>query len=91
MSRIPQDELTTLKAATAVKTVAEGAVAELEEMQVAHAINEAANTGEYRVVYSKPISPALRTKLTGKGYTLTFPLPIANPADETIISWEDAE
>ena len=91
MSRIDPEDMTTLQTAAAVKTVAEGAVAELEEMQVAHAINEAANTGEYRVVYSKPISPALRTKLTSKGYTLTFPLPIANPADETIISWEDVE
>lgn len=91
MSRIPQDELTTLKAATAVKTVAEGAIAELEEMSVAHLINTAANTGEYRAVYSKPISDALRTKLEGQGYTLSEPTPIARPGDETIISWESAE
>jgi len=87
MSRIPQDELTTLKAASAVKTVAEGAVAELEEMSVAHLINTAANCGEYSAVYSKPISAALRTKLEGQGYTLTEPKPIAKPGDETIISW----
>lgn len=88
MSRIPQDELTTLKAASAVKTVAEGAVAELEEMSVAHLINTAANCGEYRAVYSKPISAALRTKLEGQGYTLSEPAPIAKPGDETIIGWE---
>ena len=87
MSRIPQDELTTLKAASAVKTVAEGAVAELEEMSVAHLINSAANCGQYEAVYSKPISAALRTKLEGQGYTLTEPKPIAKPGDETIISW----
>lgn len=87
MSRIPQDELTTLKAASAVKTVAEGAVAELEEMSVAHLINTAANCGEYSAVYSKPISAALRTKLAGQGYTLSEPAPIAKPGDETIISW----
>ena len=89
MSRIPQDELTTLKAASAVNTVAEGAIAELEEMSVAHLINTAANTGEYRAVYSKPISDALRTKLTGMGYKLSEPAPLAKSGDETIISWDN--
>ena len=91
MSRIPQDELTILKSASAVKTVAEGAVAELEEMSVAHLINEAANCGEYRAVCSRPISQALRTKLEGQGYTLSSPNLIAKPGDETIISWQDAD
>ena len=91
MSRIPQNELTTLKAAVAVKTVAEGAVAELEEMSVAHLINTAANTGAYEAVYSKPISEALKTKLTNKGYTLSAPVPLAKAGDETIISWKDAQ
>ena len=90
MSRIPQDEMTTLKTASAVKTVAAGAIEELEEMQIAHCINEAANTGAYEVVYCRPISASLKTKLTNKGYTLTSPLPIAKPGDETIISWKDA-
>ena len=88
MTRIPQDELTTLKTASAVKTVAEGAVAELEEMSVAHLINSAANTGLYEAVYSKPMSAALKTKLKGKGYTLTEPVPLSKPGDETIISWK---
>ena len=91
MSRIPQDQLTTLKAASAVKTVADTAVAELEEMSVAHLINTAANTGEYSAVYSKPISKALKTKLEGQGYTLLSPAPLAKAGDETIITWKDAE
>ena len=90
MSRIPQDELTQLKSAAAVKAVSASAIAELEEMSVAHLINTAANTGEYRAVYSKPISNALRTKLEGQGYTLSEPAPIAKPGDETIISWKDS-
>ena len=91
MSRIPQDELTELKSATAVKGVSATAIAELEEMSVAHLINTAANTGEYQAVYNRPISEALRTKLKGQGYTLSEPAPIARPGDETIISWKDAE
>lgn len=91
MSRIKPEDMTTLQTAAAVKTVAEGAVAELEEMQVAHCINEAANTGELTATYGRPISDALRTKLTGQGYTLSDPAPIAKPGDVTIISWKDAE
>lgn len=91
MSRIAPEDMTTLQAASDVKTVAEGAVAELEEMSVAHLINSAANTGEYEAVYSKPISAALKTKLEGQGYTLTAPAPLAKSGDVTIISWKDAE
>ena len=90
MARIPQDELATLKPAATVKTVAEGAVAELEEMSVAALINNAANTGCYEATYSKPISAVLQTKLTNQGYTLTAPAPLAKPGDVTIISWADA-
>lgn len=91
MSRIKPEDMTTLQAASSVKTVADTAVAELEEMSVAHLINNAANTGEYSAVYGRPISDALRTKLEGQGYTLSEPKPIAKSGDETIISWEDAE
>lgn len=51
MPRIKPEDMTTLQAATTVKTVAEGAEAELEEMQVAHCINEAANCGQLTAVY----------------------------------------
>ena len=91
MSRIPQEDLTTLQTAAAVKIVAESAVAELEEMSVAHAINEAANCGETRTVYNRPISAALLTKLDQKGYEVVQPYPMAKAHDEYIISWESAE
>lgn len=90
MSRIAPEDMTTLQSASSVKSVADNAVAELEEMSVAHLINNAANTGEYSAVYGRPISDALRTKLEGQGYTLSEPKPIAKSGDETIISWENA-
>jgi len=89
MTRIPQDELTTLKSAADVNAVAQDAVADLERMSVAHLINSAANCGEYRAVYSKPISDTLRKELIQEHYVLSEPRPIAKPGDETIISWED--
>ena len=91
MTRIPQSDLIILKSASAVKTVASTAVAEAEEMSVAHNINEAANCGECKISYPFPISDALKTKLEGLGYTLSSPNPIARAGDVTIISWEDAE
>lgn len=91
MSRIAPSDMTTLKSAAEVKAIAETAVSELEEMSVAHCINEAANTGAYTAVYSKPISAALRTKLASQGYTLSDPAPIAKSGDVTNISWKNAQ
>lgn len=88
MSRIAPEDMTTLISADEAQAVASTAVSELEEMQVAHCINEAANTGEYQAFYSRPISAELRTKLEGQGYTLTPPAPLAKPGDVTIISWK---
>ena len=90
MTRIKPEDMATLQSASDVKAIAETAIAELEEMSVAHCINEAANTGEYSAVYSKPISDALRIKLEGQGYTLSAPAPLAKSGDVTNICWKDA-
>lgn len=87
MTRIKPEDLTTLISAAQAASVASTALEELEEMQVAHCINEAANTGETQATYSRPISDTIRTKLVNEGYTLTSPHPIAKPGDVTIISW----
>lgn len=87
MSRIAPEDMTTLITASEAATVAATAAADLEEMQVAHCINEAANTGSTQAFYSRPISKDLITKLTNKGYTITQPAPIAKPGDVSIISW----
>ena len=91
MSRITPENMTKLQAASTVEGVAATAVSELEEMQVAHCINEAANTGSYEAYYSKPISAELLQKLSDEGYTVKQPVPIARPGDVVIISWKDAE
>ena len=91
MSRIKPEDMTTLQSASAVKTVADGAVAELEEMQVAHCINEAANTGELKAVYCRPISDTLLETLENEGYKVYPQYPSAKKGDGYIISWADAE
>jgi hypothetical protein len=90
MSRIAPEDMTTLISAAEAKSVSASAVAELEEMQVAHCINESANCGEYSAVYAKPISAALLTKLQTNHYEVTQPTPIAKPGDVCIISWKNA-
>ena len=88
MTRIAPEDMTTLISAAEAKTVASTAADELEEMQVAHCINEAANCGQYSAVYCRPLSTTMITKLETEGYTLTQPQPMAKPGDEYIISWK---
>jgi len=65
---IPSDEMTTLKPASEVKTIADEAEEILEQQSVAYLINEAANTGSHMVVWSKSISDELKQVLEGQGY-----------------------
>lgn len=89
MARIAPEDMTTLITASEANTVALTAATDVEEMTVAHAINEAANCGETSVMYPRPISDTVLTKLKGNGYTITTPRPIAKPGDVIIISWKD--
>lgn len=88
MSRIAPEDMAKLIAAAQAKTIAGGAVAELEEMSVARCINDAVNSGAYEAQYGHPISASLKTKLEGQGYTVIAPAPIARPGDVWIISWK---
>lgn len=87
MALIPQDQLTTLKSAADVLSVASTAVATQEEMSVAHLINSAANTGLSYVVCTRPISKALIEKLKSMGYTCKYNVARANATDEVVIFW----
>ncbi len=87
MTRIAPGDMTTLIQASEAKTVAATAAEDLEEMHVAHLINEAANCGQTSVTCVGPISSVLKTKLDGMGYTFTTPTPQAKMGDVTIIHW----
>lgn len=87
MTRIAPEDMTTLIQASEAKTIAETAAVDLEEMQVAHLINEAANCGQTSVACARPISAVLKTKLEGLGYTFAVPTPQARMGDVTIIKW----
>lgn len=89
MALIPMDELMTLKAASAVKTVADNALADQQEKEVAYAINTAANTGEYDVAYNGKLIDSVKTKLEADGYTVTYDVALMNSEDIAHISWKE--
>ena len=71
MSLIPREELTTLKSASEVRSVAESAYEIHEEMSIAHDINTAANSGEKSVAVVRKLSESIISKLKANGYTIT--------------------
>ena len=89
MALIPMDELMTLKAASAVKTVASTAAADQQEKEIAYAINTAANTGEYDVAYNGKIIDSVKTKLESNGYKVTYDIARMNAEDIAHISWKE--
>ena len=90
MALIPMDELQQLKAAAAVKTTANTAEADQQEQAIAYLINTAANCGQYEVTYNGKLIDSVKTKLTSKGYTITYDIAKMNPSDIAHISWKDA-
>lgn len=87
MSLIPESELITLKPAADVRTVADSAEIEHENMAIAHAINTAANTGQYSVTWQNSISEQAQKTLKNNGYTLTLCDRNAYPQRPWTISW----
>lgn len=84
---IPTDEMTELKSASAVSEVAKEAVAIIEKQTVAYAINQAANTGEHSITYSKIISDELQELLRAQGYKVTRNSRAADPNKSWTISF----
>jgi hypothetical protein len=85
MSLIPKDELHELKLASAVKTVADGAIEDQYEMEAAYLINTAANTGAHTVVWSKEMPDTLKDALEANGYQVLSDNRAADPNKRWII------
>jgi len=85
MSLIPKDELNELKLASAVKTVADGAIEDQYEMEAAYLINTAANTGAHTVVWSKEMPDTLKDALEANGYQVLSDNRAADPNKRWII------
>lgn len=70
MALIPIEEISNLKSASEVKSVADTALDIIEEQQVAKLINIAANAGQHSAMWQHDMSDELKTKLESMGYTV---------------------
>jgi hypothetical protein len=80
-----------LHTAAEVRAIAESGsyLLEVEEKTVANLINNAANSGELRVIYQQDISKELTEKLIGMGYVITSVGSVPN--HQYLISWKSTE
>lgn len=68
-----------LMTAAEAKAIADAAPWILEQQSVAHAINNAANTGAHAITWSKPLSDDMVALLEEKGYTVVKNSRAADP------------
>lgn len=101
-SPIALDKLSTLVEASEVQAVAKDSRLYNELASIAYAINTAANTGEYRVLYGHRISDDAKKEVEGKGYKVTphyppetidemKPIIEKSASMQYIISWYEGE
>lgn len=72
-----------------VKALADNAEKLQQLKSVANAINQAANCGEYKVVWEHKMLDSVKAELEGKGYTVNDYINTANPVVASLISWRD--
>lgn len=72
MSLVPRDEMTTLRSASESASTAKTAEDDVQLLAVAHAINQAANTGLYQVVFQTKLRENVKAELESKGYTIKY-------------------
>ncbi len=86
MSLVEKDEMTTLFSASESNANAKTAEDAIQLKAVAYAINSAANTGLFRVVFQEILRPAVKAELENKGYSIV-PIGVADPDKHTLIEW----
>ena len=86
MSLIPKDEITQLKRASEVKSVAESAKDDFQLAAVAAAINNAANTGETSTIFEQKLTESVRSTLESRGYEIQY-FGVADPTRMVKIDW----
>lgn len=87
MALIDIKDMAKLHTAEEVRAVASSAILEQKLMGIAHEINIAANTGEYRAQVTGPLSEDVLAALSAKGYTAQA-IGTAKETDLYLISWK---
>lgn len=82
------EDINVLLDASEASTIAHDAALNLDKLAAAHLINSAADTGETRVVWQRPMSDELKQGLEAAGYVVDPVERIAKPGSMTLISWK---
>lgn len=85
MALIERDKLNVLISAQEAKTIAEGALDDINLQQVAYAINTAANTGETEAIILTRMTAKTKEELEAKGYRVQIKVTGAEPT--VVVSW----
>lgn len=72
MSIVEKGDMTTLRPASQSAETAASALDDIQLMAVAYAINNAANTGEYRAIFQDKLRPFVIDQLKANGYTIKY-------------------
>lgn len=86
MSLVDREDMTTLYSAADSRQNAETAEDAVQLKAVAYAINSAANTGLFRVVFQEPLRPAVEEELTSNGYSIKY-IGVADLESNILIEW----
>ena len=88
MALVEKDEMTTLRTAAQSRETAEGAEKDIQLKAVAYAINQAANTGETRVVFQNVLLDEVEAELLSHGYAISYNFNETYPQKQPVISWK---
>lgn len=90
MGLVPKDQMTILRSASESKSTAQSAEKDIQMQAIAYAINNAANTGLYEVIFQEKLIDGVKAELEGKGYVVRFVNNNAyNLEHHALISWKD--
>ena len=70
MSLVNKDEMTQLRPASEATQTAKTAEDDIQLQAVAFAINQASNTGLYRVIFQEALRENVKSQLESNGYTV---------------------
>lgn len=85
MALVDKDEMTSLRTAAESKATAATSLDDIQKKAVAYAINNAANCGQYEVIFQEVLRESTIQSLEEKGYQLSS-VPALNKG--TTISWK---
>lgn len=67
---VPRDEMNVLHAASELQTVAATSAEDAQKASIAYSLNNAANTGEYVVVWIGALLDSVKEAIEDEGYTI---------------------